>query len=333
MTDRRPKLLISESAGFSQAALQRLRSVFDVRTADLDRDGLMAELAQTDVLWVRLRTRIDADVLDAGPNLRVVATNTTGLNHIDLDECERRGVQVLSLKGEVEFLRSIRATAEHTLALTLALLRNIPAAHRHVCQDGEWDRSRFQGKEIHRKTVGIIGYGRLGRTVARYFEAFGAEILVHSRDIPAGTQVDSFAAVTLPDLLRRSDIVSLHVNYEPENDAMLGADAFGQMKNSAVFINTARGELVDEQALVKALRTGQIAGAAIDVVRDEQAHRTALQELRRLAQEGVPVVLTPHIGGNTAESLEQTEVFLADRLCAVFPAAPFSPATPDSADR
>lgn len=311
----RLRLLIAESKGFSAEAVRLLQQNYVVDRQDLDRTGLLHAVGDADVLWVRLRHMIDAEVMDAGPDLQVIATNTTGLNHIDLEEADRRGIQVVSLKGEVDFLDSIRATAEHTIALTLALLRRIPDAHQHVC-DGHWDRGQFQGGEIHEKTVGIIGYGRLGRIVAGYFEAFGAHVIVHSQDIPAGTSIDGRQAVTLEKLLQQSDIISLHASYEPANDRMIGAVQFACMKPGAVFVNTARGELVDEEDLVTVLREHRIAGAALDVIRDEQQEDGASMAIRDLAKQS-SVLLTPHIGGNTRESLEKTEVFLAEQLCAV----------------
>ena len=311
----RLRLLIAESSGFSTEAVRLLQEHYVVDRQDLDRTGLLHAVGNADVLWVRLRNMIDKEVMDAATDLRVIATNTTGLNHVDLGEAGRRGIRVASLKGEVDFLDSIRATAEHTIALTLALLRRIPDAHQHAC-DGHWDRRFFQGTEIHKKTVGIIGYGRLGRIVADYFEAFGAHVIVHSRDIPAGASIDGRQAVTLDELLQQSDIISLHASYEPANDRMIGAVQFECMKPAAVFVNTARGELVDEEALVTVLREHRIAGAALDVIRDEQQGHGAAAAIRDLAKQS-SVLLTPHIGGNTRESLEKTEIFLAEQLCAM----------------
>ncbi len=311
----KPKLLIVESDRFSAAAVSSLSSVFDVDLQDLSREQLVKAVTDVDVLWVRLRHMIDSEIMAAAPRLKAIVTNTTGLNHIALAEASDRGISVLSLKGEVAFLDRVRATAEHTIALTLALLRRIPAAHLHACS-GNWDRDLFQGREIHEKTVGVIGYGRLGRIVAGYFHAFGARVVVNSRELPEDGTVDSFECMSLDQLLDESDIVTLHVNYEPGNDSMIAADEFRRMKESAVFVNTARGELVDEDALRDALESCSISGAAVDVVRDEQLQQGASSALTRLAQDTNRLVLTPHIAGNTVESLEKTEIFLAEKLCA-----------------
>lgn len=314
----KPRLLIAECSRFSPRAISILSESFEVELADLDREGLLQRVAGFNFLWVRLRNLIDAEVMDAAPALRTVITNTTGLNHIDLDHAKRRGIDIVSLRGETKFLHRIRATAEHTIALTLALLRRIPDAHVHAC-DGQWDRNLFRGSEIYEKTVGIVGYGRLGRIAARYFCAFDASVIIHSLDLTPGTVVDSLPVVGLPQLLADADIVSLHVNYEPENEGLFGKAEFDQMKPDAVFVNTARGELVDENALADALESGKLAGAAIDVVRGEQTHDFAPSRLVQLARNLGNVVLTPHIGGNTHESLAKTELFLAKKLCRMAP--------------
>lgn len=312
----KPKLLIAESHEFSPVAVGILANRFEVRLADLDRAGLLREAADAEYLWVRLRNMIDGEIMEAAPKLRAIITNTTGLNHIDLEEAERRRVSVISLKGESEFLKQIRATAEHTIGLTLALLRRIPAAHRHAA-DSHWDRSLFKGHEIHEKTVGIVGYGRLGKIVAGLFHAFGAQVIVNSREYEPGTQIDAFPVVELIQLLKQSDIVSLHVNYERANDSMIGRSELSLMKPGAMLINTARGELIDEGALVDALESGSIGGAAIDVIRDEQTNGGAARRLAALAKNSGRLVLTPHIGGNTHESLAKTEIFLAEKLCGI----------------
>lgn len=308
------RLLVSECLDFSSEALCILRDHFDVQLADLDRGGLIREVRDYEMLWVRLRNMIDAEVMQAAPRLKVVATNTTGLNHIDLDETKRRGISVVSLQGESEFLETIRSTAELTVALTLALMRQLIPAHEHVLGDG-WDRTQFKGNDIYRKTVGIIGFGRLGRIVANYFRTMGARVLVHDIRIPESVDVDGFNATSLLQLLSEADIVSLHVNYTSENRHLLGDRELHQMKPGAVLVNTARGELVDQEALVAALLKEKLGGAALDVIDSEHSPSKSFAQLKSLARTSERILLTPHIGGNTVEALERTEIFLAKKLC------------------
>lgn len=292
--ERRPRIAIAEPKGFSPRARALLAEVGDV----------VEGYADADVLWVRLRQYIGAAIMDAAPSLRVIATPTTGLNHIDMREAERRGIAVLSLRGEREFLDEVRATAEHTLALMLALLRRIPEAVEHV-RRGEWDRDRLRGCELYGKTVGIVGYGRLGRIVARYVHAFEARVVTsdpHVRAADAGRPL-----VPLDELLTEADIVTLHVNLTPENQGFFGRREFAAMRRGSWFINTSRGELVDEAAMIEALESGWLAGAAVDVVSDEYAASRRPPVHRNL-------IVTPHIGGCTVESMEKTEVFLARKV-------------------
>jgi D-3-phosphoglycerate dehydrogenase / 2-oxoglutarate reductase len=307
------RILISESGGFSSEAAELLSGVGEVFLADLDRRGLLAAVKEADVLWVRLRNRIDAEVLSVARRLKVIVTPTTGLNHIDLQRAERLGIRVLSLRGESDFLRDIRATAEHTLGLILALLRKIPRATAHV-QGGGWNRDLFKGRELHGKTVGIVGYGRLGRLVARYLRAFDTHVLA-ADPLIAGRAVEAgVTLVALSQLLREADLVSLHVNLGDETRGFFGSEQFSVMKPGSWFINTARGELVDEAALLAALESGQLAGAALDVMCDEDSRGMQAHPLVAYAREHDHLMITPHIGGCTVESMEKTELFLAETL-------------------
>jgi D-3-phosphoglycerate dehydrogenase / 2-oxoglutarate reductase len=249
----------------------------------------------------------------AAPNLRAIATPTTGLNHIDLAEAEKLGIQVISLRGATDFLQNVYATAEHTVALILALLRHLPAAHEHVI-NGHWNRDLFIGNELHGMRAGIIGYGRLGRMVAKYLQAFGMRVSV--TDIMGVNQVEhsDIESVSLDQLLRTSDVVTVHVPLSDQTKEFLGRRQFACMKPGSWFINTARGELVDEVALFDALRTGHLAGAALDVLCDEYASNLGENSLVRYAQQHQNLLITPHIGGCTTESREKTEHFLALRV-------------------
>ena len=309
----KPKILLAESSGFSCEAAALLRRHGDLVLVDLDRAGLLAAVKEAEVLWVRLRHQIDAEVLAAARRLKIIVTPTTGLNHIDLKEAHRRGIKVLSLQGETEFLNDIRATAEHTVALMLALLRRVPAAVAHVGK-GNWDRDQLKGREVFGKTIGIIGYGRLGRIVARYLKAFDARIFVSDPHIDHKSLDTGISATSLEDLLRESDIVSLHVSLSDATQSFFGKEQFSRMKAGAWFINTARGELIDETALLDALRSGHVAGAALDVLCEESSNGMINHPLVCYAREHDNLIITPHIGGCTVESMEKTETFLADHL-------------------
>lgn len=307
------KILIAESADFSPKALQILEEIGEVVTADLHRKELIASLSGVEVLWIRLRNRIDEELLRAAPGLKMIVSPTTGLNHIDLEAAHKLGITVLSLRGKVDFLKEIRATAELTVGLLLSLLRNIPRAVDHV-NAGGWNRDDFKGAEISGKTVGIIGYGRLGRIVATYLEAFGAKVIAADPLLRPGPDASGVEIVTLEELLTTSDIITVHVNLTDRTVGLLGAEQFARMKKGAWLINTSRGEIIQESALLQALESGSLAGAALDVLADERPTGMRNHPLVGYARKGGSLLITPHIGGCTAESMAKTEEFLAEKV-------------------
>lgn len=278
-----------------------------------DRPELLALAADATVLWVRLRHLIDAEVFGAAPKLRCIVTPTTGLNHIDAAVAAARATPILSLFGATEFLKDVRATAEHTLALILALLRHLPAAAAHTASGG-WERDSFRGRELYGKTVGLVGYGRIGRIVARYLRAFDCDVLATDPALSPSDVDDGTALVSLAELLQTADIVSIHANYSPASHGFFGRAEINTMRPGAWLINTARGELIDSDALLTALNAGRMAGAALDVLAGELSLTRGEHPLMLYARTHENLILTPHIGGCTVESMEKTERYMVRRL-------------------
>jgi len=270
-----------------------------------------------EAVFLRLGVYFGEEMMEACPRLRYLITPTTGLNHIDLEAAERRGIRVLSLRGETSFLESIRSTAEHTMALLLALIRRLPAATRSV-EEGHWEREPFLGRELSGRCLGIIGYGRLGRLVARYAQAFFLDVLAYDlRDEAFSRLPEGVEKASLEELLRRSDFVSLHIPGTAENVGFMGADRFAQMKKGAFFINTSRGEVVDEGALLAALQSGHLAGAALDVLAGDSSWEGRVPEghpLVAFAKSNPQLIITPHIGGYARESLDGTRLFMINKF-------------------
>jgi D-3-phosphoglycerate dehydrogenase / 2-oxoglutarate reductase len=301
-------ILVAESSGFPASAADELRRLGHLTLADLDRDGLLDRVGDIDVLWVRLRHFIGPEVLQKGGRLRWIASPTTGLTHIDLESAGRRGIGVLSLRGQVTFLENVRATAEFTIALMLSLLRNLPEALRHVNLGG-WDRDSFRGGELYQRTIGIVGYGRLGKLVGHYLLAFGARVM--ATDCRTVDAEPGIVVKGLFEVLRDADIVSLHADFRETNRSFFDRDCLAAMKPGSLFINTARGELVDESALLEALESGHLGGAALDVLSDEHRADKKDNPLLRFAGKNPNLLITPHIGGCTAESMAKAECHLA----------------------
>ncbi len=314
-----PRLLIAETKSFSPAALAALRQHFEVELIDIHQNDLGKAMADYDVVWFRLGHRLGAAHLPENLRCHTIVCPATGLDHIDEAACREKSIQILSLRGEKEFLRSIRATAELTIGLALALLRKIPQAAAHV-HAGGWARDLFQGQELFGKTVGIAGMGRLGKICARYFQAFGCNLLAYDL-VPFELEAVE-ACPSLEDLVSRVDLLSIHINYGPSSHHLFDEALFSKFKPGSFLLNTARGAIIDSAALVRFLENGQLAGAALDVIENE--HDWQGSPLIGYAKQHDNLLITPHIGGNTRESFEKTELFLAEKLVASFspPKAP-----------
>jgi D-3-phosphoglycerate dehydrogenase len=310
---RRFSILIAEPESFSVDAREILERACEVHLEDCCGEALRAAFREHDAIWVRLRERIDDQMLGPAPRCRVLATATTGLDHLDLEGALRRGIRVVSLKGEIDFLRDVRATAELTIGLALALLRKIPAAARSASA-GAWNRDLFTGRELYGKTAGIIGLGRLGRIVARYLRAFDMRVVGYDPrpDFPAEV---AERMATLEELLDLADLVTIHVALDSETRGLIGTRELARMKPSSVLINTSRGHIVDEVALLDALSSDRISGAALDVLAAEPNVSPA-DPLLQYAKTHDNLIVVPHIGGKTIESMEKTEIFLATKVVA-----------------
>ncbi len=307
------RILNAEPDNYNPEAKQILTSMGELVERRLSQVDLRKSIADFDVLIVRLGLEVNREIIDSRHRLRAIVTATTGLDHIDVAYAEQRAISVLSLKGETEFLRSIPATAEHTWALLLALVRCIPQAFASVCR-GEWNRDAFKGHDLSGKRLGIVGLGRVGEKVARYGLAFGMQVAafgLHRSEWPA----DVHRCSTLENLLPCSDVLSLHVPLEDQTRDMIGARELALLPRRAVLVNTSRGEVLDEGALLECLRQKHLAGVALDVLEGEQDEvRRRSNPLLAYAAQNSNLLITPHIGGATVESMARTEIFMAQKL-------------------
>jgi len=305
------KILNAEPEEYSDQARNILKSIGKLYEKKLSRKELLHCLHNYDVLIVRLGVKVDKEIIDAGKNLKIIVTATTGLDHINVEYANSKGIKVLSLFGQTEFLKEIRATAELTIGIALSLLRHIPEAANSV-KNGIWDRYQFKGYELYNKTAGIIGMGRLGTIVAGLFKAFGMKVIGY--DLRVDNKIENAERVdSIDELLSKSDIISLHVNLNEKSNNLLSKKEFSIMKLDAILINTSRGGIIDEDALLEALIKKTIAGAALDVISGEPEISTD-HPLINYARNHSNLIIVPHIGGNTYESFIKTEVFMANLL-------------------
>ena len=284
----------------AEAGLQLLAATPELEVANVagrPREERERALAGAHALIVRSETRVTADLLTRAPHLRVIARAGTGVDNIDVHAATRRGVAVMNAPGA-----NTVSAAEHAMSLLLSLVRQIPWA-AEAMRRGGWDRKRFEGTELRGKTIGIVGLGRVGGHVAQFARAFGMQTLGHDPFLdPERAAELQVKLLPLDLLLRQVDVVTLHVAHTEQTHHLINGERLSLMKPTALLINTARGELVDEAALAEAIRSKRIAGAAIDVFAVEPL--PADSPLRQLDR----VILTPHLAASTAEAQERVSL-------------------------
>jgi D-3-phosphoglycerate dehydrogenase len=316
MKSGKMKVLITESEDFSRLAISNLNKKFEVEVDDINSKALlMGKLSDVEVLFVRLRFKIDRVIIDKAPLLKYILSATTGLDHIDVNHFEQRGGKVISLKGETDFLSSIPSTAEHTWALLLSLIKKIPSSFAHV-KEGKWNRNLFKGNNLKGKKIGILGLGRVGKQVAQFAAIF--EMEVGYFDICSSSHpYQSFQ--TPEELFNWADIVTIHIPYNKENENFVNKELLSHAKSHSMLINTSRGGVWDENSVAQLLRQEKIKGVAVDVLEKELERNTIYSNpLVLLAQENYNVIITPHIAGATYESMVMTEEYIADKFMNLF---------------
>ena len=257
-------VLILEPEGYSPAAIELYEQLAPVHLASAP------DPSNVEYLVVRLGHYIGRELLSAFPRLRLIATPTTGLNHIDTAYCDEIGIRVVSLRDCPSAISQVTSTSELAIGLILALLRHIPAATRDVVENGRWDRDRFQARQVQGLRLGLVGFGRVARHVAGYARAFGMQVRACDPYLDDAAFSDQqVERVELDDLLAASDIISIHAKYTAETDGLIGQTEIARMQAGVLLINTARGEILDEEAAALALRGGHLAGVAVDVLARE----------------------------------------------------------------
>lgn len=274
----------------------------EVKTG-LKPEELLAIIDQYEALIVRSSTKVTREVIERGKRLRVIGRAGAGVDNIDVEAATKRGIVVMNTPGG-----NAMAAAEHTLGLLFSVARNIPQAYVSL-KEGKWERNRFTGVELHGKVLGIIGLGNIGRIVAEKAKGLGMQVLAYDPYIPKEVvEKKGIELVDFDDLLRRSDIVTVHVPKTRETIGMINREAISKMKDGVMIINCARGEIVDEEALAEACRSGKVRAAAVDVFSQEPPPPD--HPLLGLDN----VVCTPHLGAATAEAQLSVARAIAEQI-------------------
>ena len=294
------RILIADPIHPHALSFLRSNSRIEVAVAKgLSEAQLIDLIADYEAIIVRSKTSVTTSVIEAARRLKVIGRAGNGLDNIDVATATQRGIAVLNAPSV-----SSNSTAEFALAQLLSLSRNLPQAHASM-RAGEWQPARFMGTQVMSKSVGVIGFGAVGRKFARLCLALKMEVLVHDPFLNFENEEAGIEAVTLEELLARADYVSLHCPLTERTRHLIDAVKLAQMKPGARLINCARGELIDETALLEALQSGRLAGAALDVYASEPPVNSPLLTLDS-------VVLTPHLGASTEEAQQMVGLKIAN---------------------
>jgi D-3-phosphoglycerate dehydrogenase len=296
---KRPKALCTMDLDLAPEALQILREAVELDYRLVDRETLLRIIGDYEVYWGRVSLRIDREVLSRTKKLKVINTTSTGTDHIDKREALRRGIKILSITRDYGLLKTFTATAECAWMLLLACHRHLRGA-THSVLEGHWETENFIGRQLLQRNLGVLGVGRLGRMTVEYGKAFGMRVLgcdIKPFSISGVEQVD------FDILLKNSDVISIHIHMTDENFHLFNARTFKKMKEGAILINTSRGDIIDETALLETLESGKLSAFGVDVLHNEWRENISDSPIVQYAGTHDNVIITPHIGGCTYKSI------------------------------
>ena len=294
---------------------EELGKVMEVKTAahlPAPKAELLADIADVDVLIMRVDPKIDKEVLDAAKNLKVIGVCSVGLNHVDLEYAKEKGIQVFNAPG-----LNANAVAELTFSKMLDLSRGTMVANYDVKVKHEWDKYKFEGRELRGKTLGIMGFGRIGRRVGELGRAFGMTIVAYDPFLKAEDFAkENATGVTIEEMLPVADFISIHVPLTPETKNLFNKESLGKMKNDAVVLNMSRGGIVNEADICEALKAGQIGAYATDVMENELAGSglTGNDTFASPLFDCDNFIVSPHIGAQSVDASRDIGVHITAKV-------------------
>lgn len=294
---------------------EELGKSMNVKTADhlpSSKEQLLADIGEADVLIMRVDPKIDKEILDAAKNLKVIGVCSVGLNHIDMDYAKEKGIQIFNAPG-----LNANAVAELTISKMLDISRGTFTANYDVKVKHEWDKYKFEGRELRNKTLGVMGFGRIGRRVAELGRAFGMTIVAYDPFLkPEDFEKENAKGMSIEELLKVADFVSIHVPLTPETKDLFNAKSIEGMKNDAVVLNMSRGGIVNEKDMYEALKAGKIGGYATDVMENELAGSglTGNDSFASPLFECDNFIVSPHIGAQSVDASKDIGLHIISKV-------------------
>lgn len=307
------KVLCPEPESFSKEGLDFASNIFTLTAKTMDQDLFESNLKYFDGILIRFNTKISKKLLSKNENIRFILSPTTGLDHIDAEYCKRKKIKIYHIKNDMAFLKQLPGTAELTFGLMLSLVRKIPSAFESV-KNKNWEVGPFRGLELSDKTIGILGFGRLGKKVANIALSFNMKVIFFdpfksykSKKIKKINDLNKF--------LKAVDILSLHLHLNKNTHHLIGERELSLLKKDSIIINTSRGSIIDNLALLKFLEQSRIKGAALDVLEDEESIINKKDNpLIKYSMSNNNLIITPHIGGATYESVRKSDQYILQKF-------------------
>jgi D-3-phosphoglycerate dehydrogenase len=309
------RILNLDPENYNKNAIEIYSSIGKYEERNVNREELKKIANLYHVLVLRFSHILDKEMIDLAKNLKYIVCNATGVDHIDENYANKKGIKIVSLRGEVDYLKNITSSAEHTWAMLLSLARRLPKACLNV-QKGYWKRNLYVGDQLYKKTIGIYGLGRNGMMVANYANAFGMQVLAYDTNQNKEIKIPKYIKLVSSEneLLGRSKILTLHIPLNESTYGLINAEKLNKMPDDSYLVNTSRGEIIDEESLIQLIGLNKFSGVALDVIRNESSiNNSNLQKFNEL-EKIHNLIITPHIGGVTRDSWAETELFIANKL-------------------
>ena len=308
------KVLNLDPEGFSKEGIRLLKNHFAYFESDVVNLDI-GILKNFNIIIVKFGLKFDKDLLSECKSLEILACPATGVDHIDSDYCNSRGIKVISLAGEDIFLKTIHSSAEHTWALLCAIYKNIVTSSNFLKLHKVWDRNKFKTRDLFGKTIGIVGYGRNGKKIANFAEAFGKKVKIYDKLDFSDVLLEGVNQTSLIDLVKLSDIIVLTISLNTFTKGLINGNLLSHCAKMPVIINTSRGEIVVEADIIEALESGKISKYATDVLINEyDKNFLECSLLYKYSLLNDDVLITPHIAGANIDSWEKADLFISNKI-------------------